>query len=142
MRELRIPVTQFVHTGFVGSTVGRKKMTWPQLIELDRSGLVTIASQTVTHPADLTKMKSKDVLAEFMKSKQQLEFKLGHRITQLAYPNGKFDNRISDLAKQAGFTAAFTEECLPSETGKNQFQIPRYVHTKIRIAWNSKAATP
>ena len=138
LKRERIPVTQFVHTGFVGSKVGRPKMTWTQLIELDKSGLVTVASQTVTHPADLTKMSSAAILAEFIKSRETLISKLGHDVIQMAYPNGKYDSRVSDLAKRAGFRAAFTEECRPAESAKNPLEIPRYVHTKLRAAWNQK----
>ncbi len=137
LKKERIPVTQFVHTGFAGSPVGRPKMTWSQLVELDRSGLCTIASQTVTHPEDLTKMTDVQVLAEFRNSKAQLESKLGHKVDQLAYPNGKFDSRVSKLAKQAGYLAAFSEACREAESAVNLFEIPRYVHTRYREAWNN-----
>ena len=139
LRTKKIPVTQFVHTGFVGSATGRPKMTWKQLIELDRTGLVTIGSQTVSHPADLTKMSSRDVLSEFTVSKRELERKLGHPVLQLAYPNGKFNSIVSTLAKRAGYMAAFTEECRPAEMAPSEFLIPRYVHTKLREGWNSKS---
>jgi peptidoglycan/xylan/chitin deacetylase (PgdA/CDA1 family) len=140
LKAAKIPVTQFVHTGFVGSKIGRPKMTWNQLIELDRTGLVTIASQTVTHPADLTKMSDQEVLSEFTKSRSLLESKLGHRVLELAYPNGKYDARISALAKKAGYAAAFTEDCEPAEKGRNQYEIPRYVHTKYKRAWETKVS--
>ena len=135
LKRERIPVTQFVHTGFVGSKVGRPKLTWAQLIELDRTGLVTIGSQTVTHPEDLTLMSSAQVLAEFRNSKQHLEAKLGHQVFELAYPNGKFDTRVSAIAKEAGYSAAYTEGCIPAEKATNFFEIPRYVHTRYRDAW-------
>ena len=136
LKQEKIPVTQFVHTGFVGSKVGRPKMSWDQLIELDRSGLVTIASQTVTHPADLTKMKSAYVLAEFTNSRLTLSKRLGHPVTQLAYPNGKFNKAVAVLASKAGYIAAFTEECQPAESATSLLEIPRYVHTKYQSAWN------
>lgn len=139
LKAKRIPVTQFVHTGFVGSKIGRPKMNWAQLIELDQSGLVTIASQTVSHPADLTKMTPQAVLGEFRKSKADLESKLKHPVVQLAYPNGKFNLAVAALAKQAGYKAAFTEEFRPAETASNWLVIPRYVHTKFQEAWNSKS---
>ena len=139
LKQEGIPITQFVHTGYVGSKVGRPKMNWSQLVDLDRSGLVTIASQTVTHPADLTKMSSAAVLAEFTRSRKMLATKLGHDVVQLAYPNGKYDSRVSALARQAGYRAAFTEECQPAESAKSYFEIPRYVHTKYREAWWSKS---
>ncbi len=115
-------------------------MTWSQLIELDKTGLVTIASQTVSHPEDLTKLTDQQVLSEFTSSKSQLESKLGHNVLELAYPNGKFDSRVSALAKKAGYLGAFTEECRSAEMARNQYEIPRYVHTKYRAAWKSKVS--
>ena len=80
-------------------------------------------------------MSSAQVLAEFRNSKQQLEAKLGHQVFELAYPNGKFDARVSAMAKEAGYSAAYTESCLPAEKASNLFEIPRYVHTRYRDAW-------
>lgn len=142
LRKEKVPVTQFVHTGFVGSPVGRPKMTWEQLIELDKSGLVTIASQTVSHPADLTKMTNQQIIKEFTNSRDQLRAELGHDVVELAYPNGKYNDRVASMAKLAGYLAAYTEDCSPAETAPNLFEIPRYVHTKYRQAWQSQFRHP
>ncbi|MBS1718687.1 MAG: polysaccharide deacetylase family protein [Armatimonadetes bacterium] len=136
LRRRHIPSVMFVHTGYIGDTShGRPKMTWAQLRELDKEGLVVIASQTVSHPEDLRKMTDEQMLREFTESKKALEQGLGHRIKYLAYPNGRFDHRVSRLAKQAGYSAAFTEELRPAEQALNSFEIPRYVHTKYQRAW-------
>lgn len=137
LKREKIPVTQFVHTGFVGSKTGRPKMNWNQLVELDRSGLVAIASQTVSHPANLAAMPDDKILSEFLVSKKTLEQKLGHPVWQLAYPNGKYDSRVAKLARQAQYKVAFTEDCQPAEMAKNLYMVPRYVHTKYREAWTS-----
>ena len=65
-------------------------MNWEQLKQLDQEGLVTIGSQTVSHPADLGKLTESEQWAELTDSKQKLELQLGHPIRYLAYPNGKF----------------------------------------------------
>jgi peptidoglycan/xylan/chitin deacetylase (PgdA/CDA1 family) len=134
LRELKIPSVMFVHTDFVGSKVGRPKMNWDQLIELDRGGLITIASQTRTHPADLRQLSGEQLRWEFVGSRRVLEAKLGHPVHYLAYPNGKFDRRVSTFAEAAGYTIAFTEEQRPAESAPNLFEIPRYVHTKYKTA--------
>lgn len=138
IKRERIPCTMFVHTGFVGSKVGRPKMNWDQLRELDRSGLVTVASQTVNHPEDLTVLSDEKVKQEFLNSKLRLERELGHPQKYLAYPNGKYDDRISGLAKNCGYEFAFTEVCVPSEKAPDLWRIPRYVHTRYKSAWVSK----
>ena len=106
LRRHHIPSAQFVHTGFVGSPVGRPKLSWAQLKEVDRAGDVTIGSQTVSHPADL-RLRSDDRLRrEMTDSKRALEEHLGHRIEFLAYPNGKFDARAESAAVVAGYRMA------------------------------------
>lgn len=136
LRQRHIPTTMFVHTDYVGSPVGRPKMNWDQLIELDREGLVTIASQTRTHPADLRSLSDKALREEMVGSKRILESKLGHPVRFLAYPNGKFDARVAQAAKDAGYDMAFTEQLMPSERSPSIYMVARYVHTKYQRAWS------
>ncbi len=135
IRKYQVPITMFVHTKYVGGRQGRPKMTWTQLQELDREGLVSIQSQTVTHPADLRELADKEVAWEMTESKRQLETHLGHKSKYLAYPNGKFDDRTEVAAKAAGYLMAFSEVTEPCETSANRWAVNRYVHTKWRQAW-------
>lgn len=137
LRERRIPAAMFVHTGYVGSKVGRPKMSWSQLRQIDREGLVTIGSQTVTHPEDLRTLDDAQVAREMVQSKTDLENRLGHPIPYLAYPNGKFDRRSESAAKAAGYRMAFSEDCMPAERSPTIFAVARYVHTKMREAWQA-----
>lgn len=131
----RIPVAQFVHTDYVGSSVGRPKISWKQLIELDRSGLVTIGSQTCSHPADLAKLSDSQLRHELEDSKKLLERQLGHSINSIAYPNGKFDARVANAAKKANYLIGFTETLAPAQRRTDMWRVPRYVHTKYQRAW-------
>lgn len=135
LRARKIPTIMFVHTGFVGSQVGRPKMSWAQLIELDREGLVTLASQTVTHPEDLRTLSRVTQLKEMADSKASLQKHLGHPIRFLAYPNGRFNADSLQAAKQAGYAMAFSEEQAPAELSSSLFAVNRYVHTKWDRAW-------
>src|ERR1700733_5673788 len=72
LRRKHVPVAMFVHTDYVGDRHGRPKMTWDQLKELDREGLVTICSQTRTHPADLRRLPDSALAEEMSGSKQML----------------------------------------------------------------------
>jgi len=136
LRRHHVPVAMFVHTDYVGDQHGRPKMTWEQLKELDREGLVTICSQTRTHPADLRRLSDSALAEEMAGSKTALERQLGHQIPYLAYPNGKFDTRVARAAQKAGYSMAFTEQLKPSEASPNLFMVARYVHTKYRQAWS------
>jgi len=137
LRRRKIPVAMFVHTGFVGGRQGRPKMDWTQLRELDRSGLVTVASQTVSHPEDLSKLTAGALRRELVDSKAELERQLGHSILYLAYPNGKYDLRVANAAAQAGYRMAFTEVTQPAELSPSIFRVNRYVHTRYRQAWQA-----
>lgn len=135
LKRERVPVAQFVHTDFVGSSTGRPKMTWKQLGELDRTGLVTIASQTCSHPADLTKLTGEQLTHELRDSKRVLEQKLGHPVTAIAYPNGKYDLRVAKAAQAANYLIGFTEVTLPAQKRPDMLRVPRYIHTKYLRAW-------
>jgi peptidoglycan/xylan/chitin deacetylase (PgdA/CDA1 family) len=135
LRKHRIPLTMFVHTKYVGGTQGRPKMTWKQLEELQRGGLVSIQSQTVTHPADLRTLSGPRLTWEMTASKKALESHLGVTIRYLAYPNGKFDPRCERAANAARYLMAFSEVTHPCESSPNRWAVNRYVHTKWRQAW-------
>jgi peptidoglycan/xylan/chitin deacetylase (PgdA/CDA1 family) len=135
IRKRKLPVTMFVHTDFVGSKRGRPKMTWEQLAELDKEGLVTVASQTRSHPKDLTTLSNEKLRYELRGSKDLLEERLGHPVPYLAYPNGKFNSRVATFAAAAGYTMAFTEEQRPAELSPSIFEVARYVHTRYQQAW-------
>lgn len=131
LKKRRIPVAMFVHTGFVGSTVGRPKMTWTELRRLDREGLCTVASQTVTHRS-LDALSDVEIARELRDSKASLELRLGHPVRYLAYPNGAHDARCEIAARAAGYALAFSEVQCPF--GKDPYAVERYVHTKWRRA--------
>lgn len=89
---------------------------------------IEIGGHTVTHPI-LTSLDDKDAFYEIEGGKKQLEQITGKPVRLFAYPNGKvgmdFDERHVAMAKEAGFTAAFTT-ALGSATHKNDpFQLPR-----------------
>jgi peptidoglycan/xylan/chitin deacetylase (PgdA/CDA1 family) len=136
----KIPVTMFVHTGHVGGETGRPKMTWGELKSLSESPLFSAQSQTVSHPADLTQLGPEDLRREFVDSREALEENLGRPVTMLAYPNGKFSNQAAELADEAGYVLAFTEELALAESAPNLRLIPRWVHTRYEDAW--RAANP
>lgn len=131
LREREIPFVVFMHTGHVGSELGRPKMTWGQLRELDGSGLGRVESQTVTHPEDLTRLDDVALQGEFLESKAVLEQELDRPVTALAYPNGKFDERVAAQARAAGYRLAFTEELITAESSPDLWRIGRFLHSKV-----------
>lgn len=139
LKRLGIPCAMFVHTGYVGSPIGRPKMDWAQLQQLSKEGLCLIESQTVTHPADLRSLSDTSLRNEMIRSKQDLESHLHGPAIYLAYPNGKYDPRCERAAKAAGYSMAFTEVLDTAERSPNIFAVNRYVHTKFHRAWRDAA---
>ncbi len=134
LKRRHIPVAQFVHTGYVGSPIGRPKMTWQQLESLDKLPWVTIGSQTVTHPLDLRLLHGARLMKEMVDSREALEDHFHHPVRWLAYPNGKFDVEDEQAAKKAGYLMAFCEHQEPAQRSVNIFAVNRYVHTKWQEA--------
>ena len=137
LRENAFPSAMFVHTNFVGDTKGaHPKMGWETLQLLDSEGLVTVASHTLSHPADMAKQPLATQDKELTESKALLEEKLGHPVPYFAYPNGTGDTATFDAAKRAGYTMAFTIENGPAEESPDILRINRYIHTRSRQAFD------
>ncbi len=87
---------------------GRPHMTWEQLREMKASGLVTIASHSVSHPPDLTQLDDAQLRTELVESRQRLEQELGQTVPFFTYPAGHYDERVEQQTAAAGYQAALT----------------------------------
>lgn len=126
LKELNIPATFFVCSGFIGLKGEQlrwfcrerlkrqqilKPLTKNQLIDLANNPLFEIGSHTKTH-IDLGKnIDSNILITEIYDDKKQLEDWIGRPVRWFAYPFGRKSN-ISSQARnciaQAGFEGAFT----------------------------------
>lgn len=120
-KKYNLKATLFVVTSFVGDA-GHRYVTWEQIREMDRSGLVTIASHTLTH-ADVTKSKKASV--EIAESKKILEDFVGHPVTVFAYPYGASNNAAAVLVQRAGYTLAFTTQGGTTLSYQKRLTLPR-----------------
>jgi peptidoglycan/xylan/chitin deacetylase (PgdA/CDA1 family) len=89
---------------------------------------IEIGAHTITHPI-LTSLDDVSARDEILVSKQQLESITGRPTRLFAYPNGKFgvdfDDRHVQMAKDAGFLAAFTTSSGAATSKHDRFQLPR-----------------
>ncbi|HSM84244.1 MAG TPA: polysaccharide deacetylase family protein [Nodosilinea sp.] len=109
LQKYQVPATFFVFPGKVsGDVVGRSTLTWAQLKTMSADPLVTIASHSVTHPADLRTLSDENLAYEVIESKRQLEKQLGIPIHYFSYPTGHYDERVAKAVGDAGYLAAFT----------------------------------
>ncbi len=77
----------------LGETVTREHaapfdgLTWDEIRQMDRSGLIEFGAHTVSH-AILSKVSDQQAEQEMVGSKTRLERELNHPIRHFAYPNG------------------------------------------------------
>ncbi|WP_228052302.1 polysaccharide deacetylase family protein [Nodosilinea sp. LEGE 07298] len=109
LQKYQVPATFFVFPGKVdGDVAGRSTLTWEQIKTMATDPLVTIASHSVTHPADLRTLSDDDLVYEVVESKRRLESELGVPIRYFSYPTGHYDERVAQAVADAGYLAAFT----------------------------------
>ncbi|CAN1212978.1 polysaccharide deacetylase family protein [Tumidithrix helvetica PCC 7403] len=138
LKKYNYPAVWSVHTRFVGSTAGKPKATWDQLREMQRSGLITIASHTVNH-YNMLKLDDAKVEEELRVSKQVLEKELGIFIRYFTYPEGSYSERIKQKVAEVGYEAALTMSLdpyqeKPANTSEDILSIMRYGQSRIREA--------
>jgi peptidoglycan/xylan/chitin deacetylase (PgdA/CDA1 family) len=102
-------------------------LTREMVYSLSHEG-IEIGGHTITHPI-LTSLTDEEARYEITESKRQLEEITGKPVRLFAYPNGKvgmdFDERHVAMAKESGFTAAFTTAIGAASNTDNLFQLPR-----------------
>lgn len=108
LKQYSYPAVFSIYTSKVGDNTGRSHVTWDQLRQIASDPLVTIAAHSVTHPADLTALPDDQLQTEVMDSKRILEKELGISLRYFTYPTGLYDERVSQLVREAGYLAALT----------------------------------
>lgn len=108
LKKYGYPAVFSIYTDGVGKNVGRSHVSWQQLKEMASDPLITIASHSVTHPRDLRVFPDDQLQKEVKESKRILEEQLGIPIRYFTYPEGKYDKRVADIVRQAGYQAALT----------------------------------
>ncbi len=108
LKKYGYPAVFSIYTSNVGIDTGRSHIHWAQLQEIAADPLVTIAAHSVTHPADLRVLPDDKLEQEVVESKRILEKQLGVPIRYFTYPAGKYDRRVAESVKKAGYQAALT----------------------------------
>ena len=132
IKKYNIPATFFIYPGTISE--GKHAMTWDELKELQKTGLIDIQGHTFSHPNFKLERKvrteaqyDKFVENELANSKKVLEDKLGVKITLLAWPFGIYNPYLEDQAAKAGYTMAFTIDARPANKKYQPMSQPRYM---------------
>ena len=84
--------------GRLPSMQGRDMLTWAQIREMHRWG-IAFGAHTLTHP-DLTRLPLDQVRSQICHSKRLIEDALGTRVASFAYPYGRYDRKVREVAEQ------------------------------------------
>jgi len=111
LKKYGFTATLFVYTDFVG--ISKSAITWDQLREMKADGF-EVGSQTLSH-CDLTKKEAGEddnayierVKRELLVSKQIIDKKLKQNTLYLAFPYGRYDQRIVNICDLVGYKMAF-----------------------------------
>lgn len=134
IQRYRFPVTLFVYPSAISNA--SYALTWDQLAEMVRTGLVDVQSHTYWHPnfhQERARL-SPDayhtfVMMQLTRSMQTIARHLGARVDMLAWPFGIHNSELEQWAAAAGYRAAFTLERRPANCGASPLALPRYLIT-------------
>lgn len=134
IRRFRVPITLFIYPSAISNAA--YALTWDEIREMLRSGLVTVQSHTYWHPNfadERAKLSPPDyqhfASQQLAMSKARLERELGIKVDLLAWPFGIYDRELERLATQTGYVAAFTIERKPVQPGEDLLALPRFIVT-------------
>ncbi|MDF2565292.1 MAG: polysaccharide deacetylase [Massilibacillus sp.] len=105
LQKYNFTATIFVISDFVNTY--DRYLTWDQIKEMSNKGF-SFESHTLSHVTLTNVSDDNDLRKQLTKSKEGLEWRLGKKVEYLAYPCGKYDQRVIDATKDAGYRGAFT----------------------------------
>lgn len=95
-----------------------------QILEMQNSGLIEFGSHTLSH-VNLSTINDEQLLNELKKSKEEIEKITNKECEAFAYPYGKFDDKIVNAVKKAGYKNATVVKRGLFEQNDNVFTIKR-----------------
>lgn len=108
--EIEEPLTGYAALlGTSSASHDRAFLSWEEVAEMQRSGLISFGSHTAGHRI-LTTLTATEVREELDRSKQAL---LAHgavspEFIPFCYPNGNFDEQIAAMVRECGYSLAVT----------------------------------
>jgi peptidoglycan/xylan/chitin deacetylase (PgdA/CDA1 family) len=120
LRRFGLPATIYLVTGAVGTP---NHLSWEEVAIMHREQ-VGYGSHSVRHP-DLTLLSLPELDRELRESKRVLEERLVERISAVAYPAGRYNQRVAARARAAGYLAGWKKGGGPVQPGDDPFLLPR-----------------
>ncbi|WP_173978613.1 polysaccharide deacetylase family protein, partial [Magnetospirillum sp. UT-4] len=124
LKAAGLPFTVFVVTDEIDRG-GAEYMSWDQLRELARSGLVTIASQGAGHP-HLPALSAASIADDLARAHARFIAELNAAPDLFAWPYGEMSREAAALVRDAGYRAAFGQHSGPAWNRSDRWFLPRF----------------
>lgn len=126
-----IPATVFLTAGFIGTSDlpvlrdrrGLTPLSWPQVREMASHG-IEIGAHTLSHP-ELPTLGNAALDDEIRGSRRLIEEQLGSAIQGFCYPRGRYDERVVEAVRRAGFAWACSTRPGSLSPTTPLFELPR-----------------
>jgi len=123
LEEKNFNATFYVVAGFVGRERGY--LSESQVRELSDLGF-EIGSHSLTH-AFLSNLSDEELRREVFESKKRLEQLTGRAVEHLSCPGGRWNRRVADAVREAGYVSMSTSEIRLNDADTNPFHLSRVV---------------
>lgn len=99
LKKYAFHAVSFIPTGLIGSG---GYMSWDNIRELQKSGLVSFEGHTISH-AYLPKLSTQQLTKELRDSKNTLQSQTGTVVNFIAYPFGASNSTVTKVAQSVGY---------------------------------------
>ncbi|MDA0238636.1 MAG: polysaccharide deacetylase family protein [Proteobacteria bacterium] len=123
LKKAGLPLTVFISTDAVNRGLS-SHMNWDQIRELAENG-VTIGAHTISHH-HMARAADDRNRSEISDSNAQLASKLGTVPRLFAYPFGEASSKVMEMAKNAGYMAAFGQHSGVINPRSRFLYLPRF----------------
>jgi peptidoglycan/xylan/chitin deacetylase (PgdA/CDA1 family) len=130
IKEYRYPVTLFVYTDGINKP-GKGGLDWRMLREMDENG-IDIQCHSISHSdlsavnMDGTCSSGKKLYEELYLSKAVIEKNLDKNVEYFAFPYGRYNLELLELAKIAGYKKVFSTDYGPNIITRDNFCLRRH----------------
>lgn len=106
--------------------INRQFLSWDEVLEMNKSKIISFGSHTVDHLI-LTTVTKEKANKELINSKEKLYEKkvLDRSFTSFCYPNGSFDKQILEMVKETGYNLAVTTQKGWNDSKTGFYQLKR-----------------
>jgi peptidoglycan/xylan/chitin deacetylase (PgdA/CDA1 family) len=151
LKRYNIPAVLFVPAGEMAETAAGydgtsespdARISWDELAALVHAG-VDVGSHSWTH-ASLMRMSREEARLQLVRSREEIERRLGRPVVAFAYPFGTradYDDALAAELPRAGYRLAFTSRHGAIAPGAERFTLPRIKIEGGERSWMFRLAT-